>query len=210
MVRIVKEHTEEPTTAMELSAQGLVLLQVLGVMIADRPQVISTLLQTYGLDISDHPSDQELLEGLLSGIEERDADFNHDLAVLILDGYLDADYESYEGADAAADASGVLNSTATGASSGGLIGGITGAIGGIGSALGAGFGRKQAKEQATMQAVQGMMSYRQQTAQDQVNYKARQKKKQSLWLVLFMVIGACLLVLLAKTKPRQPVPLLNA
>lgn len=213
MVRIVNEEQPQviqPIPEQSLSEKSQLLLQVIGVVIADKPEAIRDLLNDYSVSFDGEPSETELVDTLLLAIGEYDPDFNGDLASIILDCTLDSSYDSFDlksvfkkkDGEAKAD-----NSAASGnnAGGGGLWAGIANAVGGIGNAIGQGIKGKQAKDQATTNTIQGIYAYRTQQA---ANAQSKGKNNTYILIAICVVVGLAVTALLYfNSKPKAPQPI---
>lgn len=213
MVRIVNEEQPqviEPAPEQPLTEKSKLLLQVIGVVIADRPDAIRDLLDDYSVTFDSDPDETELVDTLLSAIGECDSDFNSDLASIILDCTLDSSYDSFDlksvfkkkDGDAKADSSAASGGNAGG---GGLWAGIANAVGGIGNAIGQGIKGKQAKDQATTNTIQGIYAYRTQQA---ANAQSKGKNNTNILIAICVVVGLAVAALLYfNRKPEAPQPI---
>lgn len=191
MLRIVnKEEPEKPdrTEGSEypLTEKSKALLKIIGIVIADNPKAIKTLLDDYSIELSETVDEKLLASELLSAICENDPAFNSELAALILDCGVGDAYDSI-------DVKSLLHKKGesgydeeSGGGGGGIIGGITTAIGGIGRAIGAG---RESKEQATSKTLQGIYSYRAQVAKTE---QSKSNTKLYMMLGLFVLLGFAL------------------
>jgi hypothetical protein len=207
MVRIIRD--KETTRASEpvLSDRSKILLQMLSIVLAEKPRSIQNLLTDYQIELSDEPTDKERTEKLLSAIAICDHRFNTDLAMIILD-CTENEYDNF-------DIKGLFNksgesgneesSNSSGGNGGGLIGGIANAVGGIGGAIGQAIKGRQAKEQATSQTLQGIYNYRAQLAS---NEKSKSKNKVvvliSVFVLVALVVGA--VAYYQKNQVKQQLP----
>lgn len=213
MVRIINHKKEQakPQPETKLSDKSKALLQIIGIIIADKPLAIQELLEDYSIELTDKPDEKELTDKLLSAIGECDQEFNNDLASIILDCTLESGYDSFDfkslfnkgGGDAGADDSG---GSSGGGGGGGLWAGIANAVGGIGGAIGQGIKGKQAKDQATANTLQGIYAYKTQLAS---NEKSKGKNKMLMLIGLFVLLGLAVAALayFSKKETPQPIPL---
>ncbi len=211
MVRIIKEEqpkTQQPLPEARLTEKSKVLLQVIGIVIADKPQAIRELLEDYSVTFEKEPSEKELVDTLLSAIGECNAEFNNDLASIILDCTLENTYDSFDfesmfsgkkKAESGADSS----QSSGGSGGGGLWAGIANAVGGIGGAIGQGLKGKQARDQATANTIQGIYAYKSQVA---ANDRSKGKNKVYMMLALFVVIGLAVTALVYFNRRQQATP----
>lgn len=207
MVRIInQEKKQEPE--VKLTEKSKVLLQIIGIVIADKPKAIQELLEDYSIELADKPDDKELTDKLLSAIGECDKEFNNDLSSIILDCTLENNYDSFDfksifnkGGDGGTEES----TGSSGGGGGGLWGGIANAVGGIGGAIGQGIKGKQAKDQAAATTLQGIYSYKAQLAATE---QSKSKNKAFMLLGLFLLLGLAVAALAYyNKKQQQPIPL---
>lgn len=214
MVRIINQEQARPQAAPQLTEKSKVLLQVVGLIIADRPAVIRELLEDYSITFKNEPTQRELIDTLLSAIGECNVEFNKELAGIILDCSLEQSYDSFdikslfnknqgqgaEGAAAEGQAGG------NGGGGGGLWAGIAKAVGSIGGAIGQGLKGKQARDQATANTLQGIYAYKAQTAAAE---QSKGKSNALLYLGLFVVLGLALTAMIYhyRKQNQQPNPL---
>ncbi|MBS1635371.1 MAG: hypothetical protein JST26_05565 [Bacteroidetes bacterium] len=211
MVRIINNQKpkEQVQPEVTLSEKSKVLLQVIGIVIADQPDKIRSLLEDYSVSFDKEPTEQELSDKLLDAIAECNSEFNNDLTGLILDctlensSYDSFDFKSLFNKNKDADAGAENNSG--GGGGGGLWGGIANAVGGIGSAIGQGIKGKQAKDQASANTLQGMYAYKSQLA---ANEGSKTKHKTLMLVTFFILLGLALTALVYYSKKPAPKPLL--
>lgn len=202
MVRIINHKQTQPS-ANAFDGRKSALIQLFSFSIVKQPFAVRELLDDFGIETSDKPTEEELTDKLLSAIAAFDERFNRELAKILLDCTQESEYDHFDikGLFKKDDAgSEEQNSSGSGSGSGGgLIGGIANAVGGIGNAIGQGIKGKQAKDQATAQTLQGIYSYKAQLA---ANEKSKGKNKTiiviSVFALLLIVIGA-----LAYLKQKQ-------
>lgn len=207
MVRIInQEKPKEPEA--KLTEKSKTLLQIIGIIIADKPKNIQELLEEYSVEFKESPTEKELTDKLLSAVGECNKQFNNDLARMILDCTLESEYDSFDfkslfnksrdsGAEEGVESSG---------SSGGLWAGIANAVGGIGSAIGGG---RRAREEASTKTLQGVYAYKSQLAANEQN---QSKNKKQMIIALFLVLGLALLAIayFSNKKQQQPTQALKA
>lgn len=204
MVRIInQEKPKEPEA--KLSEKSKALLQVIGIIIADKPKAIQQLLEEYSIEFSEKPDEKELTEKLISAIGEYNTHFNNDLARVILDCTLESNYDNFDfkslfkkGEDAGGEESG---SGGGGGGMGGLWAGIGNAIGGIAGSIGGG---RRAREEATSKTLQGIYAYKAQLAANEHN---KGKGKRQMIIALFVVLGLILLAMAFFSNKKQPQPI---
>lgn len=196
MVRVVGHKEKPKPEPPELTQKANALLQIMGVVIADKPDAVKNLLGEYGVDVSKEADDHEYTDKLLTAISEGGREFHQDLAELILDSTLDSSYDNFDfksllggkGGDASGD---------QGSGGGGIMGGITNIIGGIGNAVNTGL----QKRQASSQTLQGVIDYRKQQSQTE---QSKSKAKMQMLLGLFLLLGICILAIIGfKRKQAQ-------
>lgn len=212
MVRIINQEqpkAKTPEPEAPLTEKSKALLQVIGIVIADKPTAIRQLLEDYSISFEKEPTEKELVDMLLTAIGECDPEFNSDLASIILDCTLENSYDSFDfksmfsknkDADAGADNSA---SAGGGGGGGGLWAGIANAVGGIGGAIGQGIKGKQNREQATANTIQGIYAYKSQQAATEQS-KGKNKIYMLLWL--FVVVGLAITALVYFNRKQQPQP----
>jgi len=190
MVRIINQEQARPLPAQQLTEKSKVLLQVVGLIIADRPTLIRELLEDYSITFRNEPTQKELVDSLLSAIGECNVEFNSELAGIILDCSLEQSYDSFDikslfnknqGGEGAAP-----EGQAGAGGGGGLWAGIANAVGGIGGAIGQGLKGRQARDQATANTLQGIYAYKAQAASAE---QSKGKNNTLLYLALFVVLG---------------------
>lgn len=221
MVRIINQESStagQAQLAPELTENSKVLLRVIGILIADRPDALRELLADYSVTFREEPTGKELVDTLLSAIGECDPDFNRDLASIILDCTLENAYDSFDikslfsknkEGNAGADSGSSSGGGNTGG--GGLWTGIANAVGSVGGAIGQGLKGKQAREQATANTLQGMYAYKNQLA---ANEQSKGKNNLYILLAVLAVVGLAVTALVyfsrkqeANTPELQPMPL---
>ncbi len=205
MVRIINQEKPKEQEA-KLNEKSKALLQIIGIVIADKPKAIQEILDEYSIELTENPPEKELTEKLISAIGEFNKEFNYDLARIIMDCTLESEYDNFDfkslfnkGGD-----SGEEESGGSGGGGGGILGGITNAIGGIAGSIGAG---KRAREEATSKTLQGIYSYKSQLA---ANEKSKGKNKMYMLVALFVLLGLALAAIAFYTKKQsdeQPLPL---
>lgn len=212
MVRIINQEqpkAQTPAPEATLTEKSKALLQVIGIVIADKPKAIRQLLEDYSLSFEKEPGEKELVDTLLSAIGECNPEFNNDLASIILDCTLENSYDSFDfksmfskskDADAGADSNASGGGNAGG---GGLWAGIANAVGGIGGAIGQGIKGKQNRDQATANTIQGIYAYKSQQAATE---QSKGKNKIYMMLLLFVVVGIAItaLVYFNRKQTQQP------
>ena len=182
------------------------MLQIIGILIADKPKAVQELLENYSIELAEKPDEKELTEKLLSAVGECNKEFNSELGSIILDCTLESEYDSFDfkslfnkGGESGEEESGGSG----GGGGGGLIGGITNAIGGIAGSIGAG---KRAREEATSKTLQGIYAYKAQLAKGE---QSKGKNKMYMLIALFVLLGLALaaMAFYAKKSEEQPLPL---
>lgn len=206
MVRIInQEKPKEPE--VKLTEKSKALLQIIAIIIADKPKAIQELLDEYSIELSEKPDEKELTDKLLSAIGECDKRFNNDLTQIILDCTIESDYDGFDfkslfkkGEDSGGEESG------SGGGGDGLWAGIGNAIGGIAGSIGSG---RRAREEATSKTLQGIYAYRAQLAANEQN---KGKNKKQMIIALFVILGLVLLAAayFSNKKQSQQVPALKA
>ena len=207
MVRIVNQEQakNEPTAAPALSEKSKALLQVIGIIISEKPEAIIELLADYSVTFGKEPSDKELVDTVLSAIGECDPDFNSDLASIILDCTLENTYDSFDfkslfSKNKDTD-SGAETGQSSGGAGGGLWAGIANAVGSVGGAIGQGLKGRQAREQATATTLQGMYAYKSQLA---ANEQSKGKNNLYVLLAILTVAGLAVTALIYFSRRQQP------
>ena len=204
MVRIINR--EKPKEQeVKLTEKSKAMLQIIGILIADKPKAVKDLLENYSIELAEKPDEKELTEKLLSAVGECNKEFNSDLGRIILDCTLESEYDSFDfkslfnkGGDAEAEEGGGFSG------GGGIWGGITNAIGGIAGSIGAG---KRAREEATSKTLQGIYAYKAQLAS---NEQSKGKNKMYMLIALFVLLGLALAAMAfyaKKQSEEQPLPL---
>lgn len=206
MVRIInKEKPKEPET--KLTEKSKALLEIIGIIIADKPKAVQELMEDYGVEFSEKADEKELTEKLISAIGECNKEFNNDLGRLILNCTLESEYDGFDfkslfkkGEDSGGEESGGSGG------GGGIWAGIGNAIGGIAGSIGSG---RRAREEATSKTLQGIYAYKAQLAANEQN---KGKGKRQMVIALFIVLGLVLLAMayFSNKKQQQPAPALKA
>lgn len=209
MVRIINQEQSKQSIEAPFTEKSKALLQVIAIVIADKPQTVRELMEDYGVEFTEKPEEKELTEKLISAIGECNKSFNNDLGRLILDCTLESEYDSFDfkslfkkGEDSGGEESGA--SGGGGGGMGGLWAGIGSAIGGIAGNIGSG---RRAREEATSKTLQGVMAYKAQLAANEQN---KGKNKMKMIIALFIVLGlviALMAFLSRKQQQPQPIPL---
>lgn len=204
MVRIInQEKPKEPEA--KLTEKSKALLQIIGIIIADKPEAVQELLEEYSVEFSEKPDEKELTEKLISAIGESNKHFNNDLAKVILNRTLESEYDNFDfkslfkkGEDSGSEESG-----GSGGGGGGIWAGIGNAIGGIAGSIGGG---RRAREEATSKTLQGIYAYKAQLA---ANEQSKGKNKMKMIIALFVVLGLllALMAFLSRKQQPQPIPL---
>ncbi|HSH67853.1 MAG TPA: hypothetical protein VLB84_19080 [Bacteroidia bacterium] len=208
MVRIInQEKPKEPEA--KLTEKSKAVLQVIAIIIADKPKAIQQLLEEYSVEFSEKPDEKELTDKLISAIGECNKHFNNDLARIILDCTLESEYDSFDFKSLFSkgeDSGGEEGGGSGGGGMGGLWAGLGSAIGGIAGSIGGG---RRAREEATSKTLQGIYAYKAQLAANEQN---KGKNKKQMIIALFVVLGLVLLAMafFSNKKQQQPVPALNA
>ena len=204
MVRIVQDEKKlEPEVLKKLDPASEVLLQVIGIMVADNPLAVRDLLEDYSVETLDGISDQELTDLLLDAIQERDAEFNHELATVILDCTLESGYDSFDFKSLLGKGGNSQSSQEAdqSAGNGGLITGITSTLGKIGDGI---KGRLN-RDQATSQTLQGIYAYKTQLSATQ---QTKAKSKKNMLIAIVAVLGLSfigLMIFMSKRSAAQTV-----
>ena len=187
MVRIINREKPKEQEA-KLNEKSKALFQIIGIVIADRPEAIQELLEEYSIELSKEPTDKELTDKLLSAIGECDREFNNDLAAIILDCTLENSYDNFDFKSLfnKGDSGGEQSEGSSGGGGGGLWGNIANAVGQVGGAIGQGIKGRQAKDQATSQTLQGIYTYKAQLA---ANEQSKGKNKLYMLIALFVLVG---------------------
>jgi hypothetical protein len=200
MVRIVGQKEKpkpEIKQAPRLSYKSNVLLQVMGIIIADKPEAIRGLLEDYGFELLENISDQELSDKLLQAISSGNAELHQELAELILDNTLDSSYDDFDFKSLLGNTNQSNASPDTQNNPGGLLGNITSTVNDIGNTISQQISQKR---QASSQTLQGIMAYRQQQAQTD---QSKNKTKNQMLIGLFFLLGICVLAIAASSRRRQ-------
>lgn len=201
MVRIInKEKPKEPEA--KLTEKSKALLEIIGIIIADKPKAVQELLEEYSIEFSESPDEKELTDKLISAIGESNKQFNDDLARVILDCTLESEYDSFDFKSLfkKGEESGEEESGASGGGGGGIWAGIGNAIGGIAGSIGSG---KRAREEATSKTLQGIYAYKAQLAANEQN---KGKNKMKMIIALFVVLGLLLALMAFLSKKQEQKP----
>ena len=203
MVRIVgKENKEVPAQAQNLNPASEALLQIVGIMIADKPQAVCNLLEDYSIELPENISEAELTEILLDALKENNPEFNSDLASLILDCSLESEYDNFDfkslfkkGASSEGE-----QEAESGSNTGGLISGVAGALGKIGD----GIKNKLNRDQATSQTLQGIYAYKTQALATE---QSKAKSKRNMLIAVLFLLGLSFLgFMYFMNKPSTQTP----
>jgi hypothetical protein len=204
MVRIIKQEKPKQQAEAPLTEKSKALLQIIGIIITDKPKAVQELLEDYSVEFSESPDEKELTDKLISAIGENNNQFNNDLGRLILDCTLESEYDSFDfkslfkkGEDSGGEESGASG----GGGGGGLWAGIGNAIGGIAGSIGGG---RRAREEATSKTLQGIYAYKAQLAANEQN---KGKGKRQMVIALFVILGLVLLAMAYFSNKKQPQPI---
>lgn len=208
MVRIINQEQPKQQVEAPLTEKSKALLQIIGIIITDKPKAVRELMEEYSIEFTEKPDEKELTEKLIAAIGECNKQFNNDLGRMILDCTLESEYDGFDfkslfkkGEDAEGEESG--GSSGGGGGMGGLWAGLGSAIGGIAGNIGSG---RRAREEATSKTLQGIYAYKAQLAANEQN-KSQAKIKMiiALFLILGLVIG--LIAFLSKKQEQKPQPI---
>lgn len=214
MVRIIQEDNKIPLApkpqpkAQELEHRHHLVLNVIGLVVAEVPEQVHQLLGDYSIELSRDYPEEDLADMLILAIGECDTDFNRDLASLILDRTLSSSYDQYDFKQLAGQAATILSSVGNSQNGenqnqGGVLGGLTNTIGQIGGILNQGLQAAQSQS-ASEQARKGIIAYQWQQAQKQ---EAEDQKKNNIMLFfLLTALGIGILGFMAYIK-RQSQPI---
>ncbi len=214
MVRIIEENnqpieTSQPKPRLELTYKHQVFLYVLGLVIAESSEPVRQLLEDYSIELSRDLPEEEIADTLILAIGECNADFNRDLASLILDRTLNSSYDQYDFKQFAGQAANILSSVSgeqkgEGQNAPGLLGGLASTIGQIGGIIAQNANGKQAS--ANGQTRQAIEAYRKQQTKEQ---QTQQSRKNNLVLfLLLLVLGIGILAFITHLK-RQAQPIIK-
>jgi hypothetical protein len=207
MVRIINQQKPKEQEA-KLTEKSKAMLQVIAIIIADKPNAVRQLLEEYSVEFSEKPDEKELTDKLISAIGECNQHFNNDLARIILDCILESEYDSFDFKslfNKGGESEGEESGGSGGGGMGGLWAGLGSAIGGVANSIGGG---RRAREEATSKTLQGIYAYKAQLAANEQN---KGKNKKQMIIALFVVLGLVLLAIaFFSNKKQQPVPALNA
>lgn len=202
MVRIINQEQPKQQAETPLTEKSKALLQIIGIIIADKPKAVRELMEEYSVEFSENPDEKELTEKLISAIGECNKQFNNDLGRLILDCTLESEYDGFDfkslfkkGEDSGGEESG-----GSGGGGGGIWAGIGNAIGGIAGSIGSG---RRAREEATSKTLQGIYAYKAQLASNEQN---KGKGKRQMIIALFIVLGLLLALMAFLSKKQEPKP----
>jgi hypothetical protein len=208
MVRII--NTEKAIQSEPVNTErSKVLLQLLAVLIADRPTAVIELLENYSVVVIDK-SDKAIAEQLLAAIAECDPEFNEDLTNILFNCSLESSYDSFDfrslfgqkgQSDSQEDSAG-----SQGGSGGGIFNGIANVVGSLGGTIGKVIQGRQAKDQATAQTLQNIYSYKAQlSAADQ----SKTKNKNMVFISLLVVLGIVLIAIAYANRQKTQQPLIQ-
>lgn len=200
-------NTDEPKSdPIQLGLVSKSLLQILAITIADHAASVAELLDSYSVELSPEPDEKELTDKLLEAVCQHNAEFNAELAQIILDASLGS---SNDKLDVATLFKGANDSFAGEGGPAGLINGITGAISGVANAIGS---TRSAREQATANTLQSIYAYKTQAAAAASKDTKQDNKGTKLLLLigLFLLIGIAVAAMVSYAKnqqTKQPSPL---
>lgn len=216
MFRIIQDESEiskpiEPQVKpkeLELGFKHHLLLNVMGIVVAEAPEKVRQLLEDhYSIELSRDCPEEDLADTLILAIGERNADFDRDLASLILDRTLDSSYDQYDFKQLAGQAATIMSSVGNsqnsdGQNQPGVLGNITSTIGQIGGIL----SQVTQSQSAGEQARQGITAYRRQLAEQE---ESDEKRKNNILLFLILTaLGIGIIGLISYMK-RQSQPIIK-
>lgn len=184
MVRIVQEKPKAPTI---LGNQGKAIFRLLGIVVADQPDKLKTLLFKYGVNIESNPSQSELTEAVIYAISKNDKQFNIDLAKIFAGQIIPDENDTFNTGDLAGAAQGTK--VTVGADP---VSAIAGAIGSIFSFAGSLSNRKNLKNQARQQSMQSMMLFQSQKDQAASKVQSDSNKAKVIKIVGILAVVALL------------------
>ena len=207
MVRIV--NTERPLDMESLQAERTqALLQLLAILIADKPAQLIQLLEDYSVPVTDK-GDTALSAQVITAISECNAEFNEDLAKLLFNCSQESNYDNFDIKSLFKKKDQQENSESTG-SQGGNGGGIwtriANVVGSLGGTVGKVIQGRQAKDQVTAQTLQNIYNYKAQLAATEQN---KTKSKNTALILLFIALGIILLIMAYKNKQKFQQPLIS-
>lgn len=193
---------------VELGGKHHLLLNALGLVVAEAPETVRQLLDDYSIELSRDCPEEEIADTLILAIGECQDDFNRDLASLILDRTLNNSYDQYDFKQLASQAVNILGNVgkqqnADGQNTPSVLGGLETTIGQIGSIISQSHQGNQAQS-ANAQARQGIAAHRRQLAEQR---EAQGQRKDNLMLFLLLTalgVGIIGLITYIKRKP-QPI-----
>ena len=83
MVRVVQDEQQKQEEPMTLDKPSVALFRLLGIVVADQPEQLITLLKDYGVKLPENPGKTVLIEAAIYAISQKDNEFNYDLAQLL-------------------------------------------------------------------------------------------------------------------------------
>ena len=184
MVRIVQEKPKAPT---ELDNQGKAIFKLLGIVVADQPNKLKTLLYKYGVNVDPKPSSSQLTEAVIYAISKNDKQFNTDLAKIFAKQIIPDENDTFNTGDlagAAKDTNVTVGSDPVSA--------IAGAIGSIFSFAGSLSNQKNLKNQARQQSMQSMMLFQSQKDQAASKIQSDSNKAKVIKIVGILAVVALL------------------
>lgn len=158
--------------------------QMIAITVADIPQKVISLLNKYGISVSNSTSEKNLIRAIIDKVSVNDERFNKDLEALILiaipelskeseyDNFGDATklfsggggFKGFGGSSGGTSfldgAKTIGSSTASGAAGGGIVGAALGAIGGIFGFANSAKQEKIEKEKASAMTLSSMFQYK--------------------------------------------------
>lgn len=197
MIRIIQPKQQQQNQALEKKHQ--VLLQVIGLLVAEDPTSLIDLLKGYSIDLAEHPTQEQLTDELLAAIAEENKEFNQDLGGLILGKTLTGHYDAYD--------MGAILNDGGGTGGEGLKGGIVTALGGIGRSLGVGGDKDEQLQLARMHTANGSSAY---TATEDKPKTASKETKTMMVIGFFMLVGLCALAISNRLKKQKQLKLQQA
>ena len=205
MVRIIKPETEPNSLGVARANEAF--LHLLGIIIAQWPQKIKDLLAAFSIVVGEEQDEAVLTETLFDAIAEDSAEFNADLAELILDCCLENSYDNFNLNSLLKQNEQAEEGEVKKGSGGGMLSAISGAIQGVSQVVGKGLENRKAKKQATTQTLQNILTYKQQLAARAPASSDQAKSGNALKILAVSLFVAAAFGILAFFYSKRPQPL---
>jgi hypothetical protein len=166
---------KERITAGQIRELTKVVSQMIAITVAELPEAVLALLQSYQLPIGDDSTEKEIIQAVIEKVAEKDQAFNLDLEIIINQAIpglsSSSQYDNFgeelklfgsgsSGSNLLDGAKTIGTSTASGAAGGGVVGAALGAIGGIFGFANSVKQQKIEKEKASAMTLSSMLQYK--------------------------------------------------